>query len=424
MFIYLGIAILISIIVIMLIKNMQLKNKYDNIKCIIDTFDGILCFKDSEGKILECNSDFKEIFEGCGEIIGCNNDDFIKNNPQRTSEILQCQKSDDEVRKLKKEIRIKEDFYVKNEKCTFDVVKKPIFRNGKFEGIAIVGKNITDKLKMEKFKKIAAENERALTAIKNSKGIKLQLFANLSHEFKTPINVIQSAISTQKNFLENGDLSLEKSLKHTNYMEKNVNRLTRIVNNFITIAEFESAHIKCNLINADIIMIIEDIIASVEQSEIKKDLEIVFDTNTEELIMAIDIDMFEKVILNLISNAIKFAGSKKTLLIYVDENEDGVAIYAKDNGDGISENKKKYIFEKFIQGDMSSTRNSEGSGIGLTVAKAFIELHGGKLTLEKVTKGTCFKIFLKKFKIGENVVDLSKREEHYKQIIKVELSDI
>lgn len=407
-----------------LVKNIQLKNKYDNIKCIIDTFDGILCFKDSEGKILDCNSDFKEIFEGCGEIIGCNNDDFIKNNPQRAAEILQCKKSDEQVRISKNEVRIKEDFFVKNEKCTFDVIKKPIFRNGKFTGIAIVGKNITDKLKMQKFKKIAAENERALTAIKNSKGIKLQLFANLSHEFKTPINVIQTAIATQKNFLESGELSLEGALKHVNYMEKNVNRLTRIVNNFIIIAEFESAHIKCNLINVDIIRIIEDIIAAVEASKIKKDLEIIFDTNTEELIMAIDIDMFEKVILNLISNAIKFAGNKKTLLIYVDENDNGIAIYAKDNGRGISEGKKKYIFEKFIQGDMSSTRSNEGSGIGLTVAKAFIELHGGNLTLEKVNKGTCFKIFLKKFKIGEEVFNLSNREEHYSQIIKIELSDI
>ncbi|MGL5821297.1 MAG: ATP-binding protein [Sarcina sp.] len=424
MFIYLSISILISIVIVVLVKNIQLKTKYDNVKCIIDTFDGILCFKDVNGKILECNSDFKEIFDGCGKIIGSNNDDFIKYNPQRVTEILQCKNSDNEVSMLKKEIRINENFCVKGENCTFDVRKKPIFRNGKFVGIAIVGKNITDKLKMENFKKIAAEHERALTAIKNSKEIKLQLFANLSHEFKTPINVIQSAIATQKKFLENGNLSVEEALKHTNYMEKNVNRLTRIVNNFITIAEFESTHINCNLINVDIIRLIEDIIASVEISKIEKDLEIIFDTNTEELIIAIDIDMFEKVILNLISNAIKFAGNKKTLLIYVEKNENDIAIYAKDNGEGICESKKQYIFEKFIQGDMSSTRSNEGSGIGLTVAKALIELHSGNLTLEKSKQGTCFKILLKRIKIGEEVINLSNREEHYKQIIKVELSDI
>ena len=111
---------------------------------------------------------------------------------------------------------------------------------------------------------------------------------------------------------------------------------------------------------------------------------IIFDTDEEEVFLSIDIKRIEKVILNLISNAIKFTDENGNIEVYIetDWEESKVYIYVKDDGIGISEKNIKKIFKIFKQVDNTFSRRVEGSGIGLSLIKAFVEMHGGEILLE------------------------------------------
>ena len=105
--------------------------------------------------------------------------------------------------------------------------------------------------------------------------------------------------------------------------------------------------------------------------------------------------MIERVMLNLLSNAIKFSKENKSIYVDVLVSDDSVEINVKDEGIGISKQNRKAIFERFVQADKSLTRENEGSGIGLSIVKSIVDLHGGYISVEsKVGRGSTFKILL------------------------------
>ncbi len=205
-------------------------------------------------------------------------------------------------------------------------------------------------------------------------------FANISHELRTPLNVILGTLQLLE--MESSTYKERcKYKKHISIMKKNCLRLLRLINNIIDLFRLDFNCYEIRKQNCNIVKIIEDTTLSAVEHAKEKDISIIFDTDIEEKMMACDPIQIERIMLNLLSNAIKYTPRKGNILVSVRDNMDKVEIVVKDNGIGISKEKQKIIFDKFVQADESFTRPYEGSGIGLSIVKALVERHNGNITV-------------------------------------------
>lgn len=234
-----------------------------------------------------------------------------------------------------------------------------------------------------------------------------EFFTNMSHELKTPVNVIYVAIQTINMYLNNckdclNNESLIKCKSYLEIMRQNCHRMIRLINNLMDITKIDSGFLKPTMKNRDIISFIEDIVQSISLYINSKDIELIFDTNVEEKIMAFDSEKIERVILNLLSNAFKFTNNNGHIYVDIEDKCENIIITVKDNGVGIPEDKLDIIFERFGQANRSLSRMHEGTGIGLYLVKSFVEMHEGTISVSSVEgQGTEFRIVLP-VKVNEN----------------------
>lgn len=227
--------------------------------------------------------------------------------------------------------------------------------------------------------------------IEQNDKMKTQFFVNLSHELKTPLNVIFAAIQLISSYENNCDdkefrVMVKKNLKP---IKQNCYRLMRLLGNLIDITKCDSGFLKLKMGNYNIISIVEDITTSVVKYAESKKIRLIFDTEVEEKIIACDPDMIERIILNIISNSLKFTDENGLITVNIFDKGDKILISIKDTGIGIPEDKLKEIFLCFAQVDSSLNRNQEGSGIGLSLVKFLVEAQNGTIVAKsEVSKGT------------------------------------
>jgi PAS domain S-box-containing protein len=296
--------------------------------------------------------------------------------------------------------------------------------------ILSVIRDISEHKKSEKLKLKIQEQSKLLDKAAEYDKLKTEFFANLSHEFRTPLNVMLSTlqllnlIATNISTIETND----KVKKYYHIMKQNCYRLLRLVNNLIDITKIDAEYFKLNLKNENIISTIEDITLSVTDYAKNKGLDIIFDTDIEEKIIACDSDKIERIILNLLSNAIKFTPAGGNIFVSITNKDSSIIVSIKDTGVGIPSDKQVSIFERFVQVDKSLSRNREGSGIGLSLVKSLVELHKGTIGIvSECGKGTEFIIELPANVLPENentILDEDLAKENNIQRIHIEFSDI
>ncbi|MEK6266880.1 MAG: HAMP domain-containing histidine kinase, partial [Clostridium sp.] len=175
----------------------------------------------------------------------------------------------------------------------------------------------------------------------------------------------------------------------------------------------------------DIVVIVEDIVMSVTNFTDVKGINIIFDTDMEEYIIACDPEAIDRIVLNLISNAIKFSEVGDEIFVTIKDKNEFVEISVKDNGIGIEDKNLDMIFERFNQVDKSLSKNSEGTGIGLSLVKSIAELHGGSINVEsEFGKGSKFTVKLPSRKILQESNLYTSKLPIKNENIRVELSDI
>ena len=265
--------------------------------------------------------------------------------------------------------------------------------------------------------------------IKAIEKAKSQFFANLSHEIKTPINIIYSCIQLLEVNKTNGEKALSDAYnKYDNTLKQNCYRLLRLVNNLVDMTKIDSGYMKLIFVNCEIVSLVEDITLSIIPYVESKNINIVFDTYIEELEIRCDPESMERVILNLLSNAIKFTNNNGNISVIVESDDKYVFIRVKDDGIGISKDIREDIFNRFVQEDKSLNRKNEGSGIGLSLVKSLVELHDGEVYLEEVSEGSEFVVKLPNIKINEEVKNHSRvidvESKPLVQKINIEFSDI
>ncbi|CEK37733.1 sensor histidine kinase [Paraclostridium sordellii] len=280
--------------------------------------------------------------------------------------------------------------------------------------------DITEKDRMEKYK---IEYEK----MKDHEKVKSEFFANISHELRTPLNIFYSTVQLLDIKLNNNEEEFRKSYnKYRSSLRLNCQRMLRLINNIVDITKIDVGYTKPNIVNCDIVKLVEAITMSVIIYARQKDINIIFDTDVEELIIKCDPEMIERAVLNLLSNSIKFTKPNGNIFVSIYVNKEWVQIIFEDDGVGIPIHMQDLVFERFVQADKSLNRMNEGSGIGLSIVKSIIELNEGEIYLESDGEnGTEFEILLPNKKLlGDDLIDKEIEYTIDMQKIELELSDI
>lgn len=295
----------------------------------------------------------------------------------------------------------------------------------------MVIRDITERKQTEKLKRDFEEKRILLDKAYEYDRIKNEFFANISHELRTPLNVILSAIQVMMLSLnKEGIMDIKKLRNYTGMIRQNCYRLLRLVNNIIDLSKIDAGFYEIHPQNQNIVSIVEDITQSVVEYAREKSIDIEFDTDTEEKIISCDPDKIERIILNLLSNSIKFTEPGGKIFVNIIDEGDNVKIILKDTGIGIPEDKINIIFERFRQASKSLIKNNQGSGIGLSLVKSLVELHNGKINVKsRKNEGSEFIIELPVgFAEGNLYEDINVMENNLEQSkierISIEFSDI
>jgi len=297
-----------------------------------------------------------------------------------------------------------------------------LVRNSKGEAIYILNQieNITRK------KLIENEVKKQREMLEYNK-LKSKFFAKLSHELKTPLNLIFTALQIITSGQDKYFKEEEKKRvgKYIYLIKQNSYRLLKLVNNVIDLTKIDTDSFTLNRENHNIVMIAKKITMSTEDYIANHKRKLEFYSDVKEKIINCDPFSIERIILNLISNAVKFTSEGDKIIVSIIDRREQILITVEDTGIGIKEDKLDLIFEQFRQVDESFTRRSEGSGIGLSIVQSLVELHGGEIWVEsEYGKGSKFFIELPVNKAGINKQAQEYIPDNLIDKINIEFSDI
>ena len=226
--------------------------------------------------------------------------------------------------------------------------------------------------------------------------MKIKFFTNVSHEFRTPLSLILAPVEKMLKQTEEPE-----QVRQMQMINRNAKRLLNLVNQLLDFRKMEVQELKLHPKSGDIIKFIKEISFSFSDVAEKKNIAFVFDSEIEVLETRFDHDKIERILFNLLSNSFKFTseGGHVSVLVTLTDNKlkkkQFVEIKVIDSGIGIPQEKQDKIFERFFQNDVPGTMVNQGSGIGLSITKEFVKLHGGDIKVESEPgEGSCFTVTL------------------------------
>jgi len=229
---------------------------------------------------------------------------------------------------------------------------------------------------------------KMIEALGSLETMKADFIANVSHEFKTPLSVIQNYAVA----LQDANLSLEQRVDYTNTIIKSSRKLSSLITNILKLNKIENQVIQLDNEPYDLCRQLSDCLISFEEKWLGKEIEMEVDMDDRATIFA-DASMLEIVWQNLLSNAIKFTESGGMVALRQTSDEDSVTVSVSDTGCGIDKKTQERIFEKFYQGDTS--HSVEGNGLGLALTRKIIEIVGGDISVSSEPgHGTTFTVKL------------------------------
>jgi signal transduction histidine kinase/ligand-binding sensor domain-containing protein/DNA-binding response OmpR family regulator len=226
--------------------------------------------------------------------------------------------------------------------------------------------------------------------------LKLKFLTNLSHDFRTPISLIMGPVEQLIN--EGG---AEGKIDKLNMIRRNARRLLNLVNQLLDFRKMEEHELRLQLSKGDFVSFVKEVSESFRDMSERKHIGFIFSSSIDKMDALFDHDKIERVLFNLLSNAFKFTLQGGMIRVEVDDagkNSTGnnrVSIKVIDTGIGIPKDKQEEIFERFFQNYSASSVLNQGTGIGLSITKEFIRMHGGEIEVESEPgQGSVFTILL------------------------------
>ncbi len=275
---------------------------------------------------------------------------------------------------------------------------------------------------------VQAEKEHVeAEKLKELDHLKSRFFANISHEFRTPLTLILGPL---ENLLT--DSFVGDAKKQYGLMKRNAQRLLRLINQLLDLSKLEAGKLTLEAGYGNLIPFLKGLVYSFESMALRKNIALHFEAETAEIMLAFDRDKMEQIVTNLLSNAFKFTSQGGEIVVTVmtqekparkdaetqrirkesvpqdfslrdlrafaslRENEKGfVEITVRDTGAGIPAKRLSHVFDRFYQASGGYTKDQQGTGIGLALTKELVELHGGEIRVtSEVGKGTEFTVLL------------------------------
>lgn len=217
---------------------------------------------------------------------------------------------------------------------------------------------------------------------------KTEFFQNISHEFRTPLTLMMGPLESAVN--QHQGLPYDQAV----IALRNCRRLLRLVNQLLDLQRLDAGRMQASFRPCDLVTMVSQIVESFRPYCEKKGLRLITDLNNCPKVY-LDPEKFDKVLYNLLSNAMKFTDAGGSIAIKVEPAGDHIRIQVKDTGIGIRTEQIPHLFERFRQAEGSVNRSYEGSGLGLALVKELVELHGGQVSVESIYQaGTTFTVWL------------------------------
>ncbi len=224
----------------------------------------------------------------------------------------------------------------------------------------------------ERTRELAAANEK----LKDLDRAKTNFFANISHEFRTPLTLmlapVDEALSRKKEIDENSLVLIKRSGEE----------LLTLINDLLDMSRLEAGRMKLEVAEIDMAEYLKKYCSAMESVMSMKSISLVFSFPSHPSLLWIDIEKMNRIMANLFSNSLKFTEEGGRIRIDVTCENNAMQIRFEDSGCGISSEQTGRVFERFFQADGGSTRSYEGTGIGLAIIKEYVELHGGSISVE------------------------------------------
>ncbi|MCP4134735.1 MAG: SpoIIE family protein phosphatase [bacterium] len=233
--------------------------------------------------------------------------------------------------------------------------------------------NLEDMVK-ERTDELEIANEK----LKEHNRLKSNFFANISHEIRTPLTLILSPIES----VLLGDSEMETGKEFFETIQRNAIRLLRLVNNLLDFSKIEAGKMTLDIRAVDIVPVIENYMKVIEPAARSKGIALDFIPFDDSINLFVDMKKIDTIFMNILSNALKFTQKSGSINVQITDNDDSCSIEFLDTGVGVPPGKEESIFDRFGQADSSSTRQFEGTGIGLALAKEFIVMHKGTITVK------------------------------------------
>ena len=239
--------------------------------------------------------------------------------------------------------------------------------------------------------------------------MKLRFFTDISHELRTPLTLISGPLEY---VLENTALPAD-AREQLMVVERNSNRMLRLINQILDFRKIQNKKMKLRVQCVEVVAFTHKIMENFEALAEEHHIDFLFETERNNIYLWVDIDKYEKIVYNLLSNAFKYTPEGKMITVFVRENEQTVSVGVQDQGIGIAENRKKSLFVRFENLVDTNLFNQSSSGIGLSLVRELVEMHKATISVDsKLGEGSRFQ------------VDFLKGKDHYDDTVEMLCSDL
>jgi len=247
----------------------------------------------------------------------------------------------------------------------------------------------------QEVKEWAGAKKKEIEVLKKQEQYRREFLSNVSHEFKTPLFAIQGYIETLQDCLLDDP---EMALNFLNKAEKNVERLSYLINDLDSISKLESGEVPINYERFDFVLLAKEVMDSLEDKAKKREVQLFFkEKYTHPAFVKADREKIRQVLINLITNSIKYGKNHGSTAIKIFELHDQYLIEVTDDGIGIDEKHLPRLFERFYRVDSHRSREVGGTGLGLAIVKHILEAHEQIISVRSTLQiGTTFAFTLEK----------------------------
>jgi two-component system, OmpR family, sensor histidine kinase BaeS len=252
---------------------------------------------------------------------------------------------------------------------------------GDYSTRSIVNSNITE------IKGLTTTINSLAETLQNQETLRKRLTSDISHELRTPLATLQSHMEAIL------DGIWEPTPERIYSCHEEIMRLSRMVGDLERLAKYEGENLVLIKSEFNFSKLIKNILLNFENEYLSKGIDILFES--KDIIICADKDKVSQIVINLVSNALKYTKQGGKVIIEVNQKNEFVELVVNDNGMGIPDKDIPYIFERFYRADKSRNRFTGGAGIGLTITKSLVQAHKGKIMVEsELNKGTTFRVIL------------------------------